>query len=341
MRIDLSRILRRWVPAALLGAALLGGANAWAADDEETKDLALTGDKVCTRCHDETEAYPVLAIGKTKHGTVADERTPTCTSCHGDSKRHIENLREAGETSRPKPDRSFTGQITSAPTEDLVDRYFGRAGKGTPTPAAERNQACLNCHQGGKRIHWQTGPHAARDVACTSCHQVHTQHDKVRDKRTQAEVCFSCHKEQRVQINRPSRHPIKEGKVACSDCHNVHGTAGEKLLVRDNVNDTCYSCHMEKRGPFIHSHQPVTEDCTICHNPHGTVNDNLLKKRAPFLCQQCHEPTSHRGNVPAINNSTGTSGGGILLARGCVNCHTNIHGSNNPANVSTSRSLRR
>ena len=51
------------------------------ADDRKPKDLALKGDAVCTRCHDETESYPVLAIAKTRHGTVADGRAPTCTSC--------------------------------------------------------------------------------------------------------------------------------------------------------------------------------------------------------------------------------------------------------------------
>jgi DmsE family decaheme c-type cytochrome len=318
MRVDLSSI-RRWVPAALFGAALLGSATAWAAE-EERKDVVLTGDAVCTRCHDEGEEKPVLSIGKTKHGTVADSRTPTCTSCHGESPTHIN--KPEGVSERPKPDVDFT--------------------KSSTTPAVERNQVCLNCHQGGKRIHWQTGPHAARDVACSSCHEVHTQHDKVRDKQNQAEVCFACHKEQRVQINRPSRHPIKEGKVACSDCHQPHGTAGEKLMVRDSVNETCYTCHMEKRGPFVRSHQPVTDDCSICHNPHGTVNDNLLKQRAPFLCQQCHEPTGHRGAIPAVTPGNGGSGGGVTLGRGCLNCHTQIHGTNNPFNdTTTGRALRR
>ena len=320
MRVD-SRSLRQWMPAALLSVFLLGGASAWAADDaDEKKDIVLTGDAVCTRCHDEGEAKPVLSIGKTKHGTVADSRTPTCTSCHGESPTHIN--KPEGVAERPAPDVNFI--------------------QGSTTPIAERNQACLNCHQGGKRIHWQTNLHAARDVACTSCHEVHTQHDKVRDKQMQAEVCFSCHKEQRAQINRPSRHPIKEGKVACSDCHNPHGTAGEKMLVRDSVVETCYTCHMEKRGPFVRSHQPVTDDCTICHNPHGTVNDNLLKQRSPFLCQQCHEPTGHRGGIPSVVPGTGTSGGGATLGRGCLNCHTQIHGSNNPFNdTTTGRALRR
>ena len=45
--------------------------------------------------------------------------------------------------------------------------------------------------------------------------------------------------------------------MTCSDCHNAHGSAGPMLMVRDSVNETCYTCHMEKRGPFVRNHQPV------------------------------------------------------------------------------------
>ena len=326
--------------ALLVGAAASSGALG---QEKERKDLVLKGDAQCTRCHDAGDDYPVLSIGRTKHGVVADSRTPTCTSCHGASETHMNKPADAKE--RPKPTRTFGGNLARPSASDaaMVDRYFGVAGRQSTTPVEERNQACLNCHQGGKRIHWTSGAHANRDVACTSCHQIHTQHDKVRDKVTQSDVCFACHKEQRSQIHRPSRHPIIEGKVACSDCHNPHGTAGEKMLVRDNVNDTCYTCHMEKRGPFVRTHQPVQENCAICHNPHGSTTDNLLKTRAGLLCQQCHEPTQHRGALPGFNagNSNASRNVGLTAGRACLNCHTNIHGTNNPANVSNERTFRR
>jgi DmsE family decaheme c-type cytochrome len=302
--------------AAALAAAGLALASAAQAQDAARKDLVLTGDAQCTRCHDQSDDTPVLAIGKTRHGVRADGRTPTCTSCHGASETHVNKPADAKE--RPQPDRMF--------------------GRLSPTPVETLNQSCLACHQGGKRIHWQIGPHAARDVACTSCHQVHTGHDKARDRALQVETCTACHKEQRAQVSRPSRHPMPEGKVVCTDCHNPHGTAGPKMLVRDSVNDTCVTCHMEKRGPFVRTHQPVQEDCSICHNPHGTTTPYLLKARSPFLCQQCHEPTSHRGNIGSL---TGTSTSANAIARGCLNCHTQIHGTNNPANIGNQRTLRR
>jgi DmsE family decaheme c-type cytochrome len=313
---------RQYLAFAALLAGLTLPLAAPAQDKPARKDMVLKGDAVCTRCHDETEEYPVLSIGKTKHGTVADGRTPTCTSCHGESPTHVNKPADAKE--RPLPDRMF--------------------GKKSPTPVESRNEACLTCHQGGKRIHWDRSAHAAADVACTSCHQIHTQHDKVRDKLTQTEVCFTCHKEQRAQLRRPSRHPILEGKVACSDCHNPHGTAGPKQLVRDTVNDTCYTCHMEKRGPFVRSHEPVQEDCTICHNPHGTTTPALLKVRPPFLCQSCHQPSSHHATVPLDNVVGGgnpSTNQAVIMARGCVNCHTQIHGSNNAAETGSGRGFRR
>jgi len=312
----------RWMALAL-ALSVAGIAAAQEPAKAPRKDLVLKGDAVCTRCHGPEDDPKLFEIGKTKHGTVADGRTPTCTSCHGVSDTHVN--RPAGVKERPKPERVFNRKST--------------------TPPEVQNQACLACHQGGKRIHWGGSAHATRDTTCVSCHQVHTAHDKVRDKVTQPEVCFACHKEQRAQVNRPSRHPIREGKVACSDCHNPHGSAGPSLLVRDGVNDTCYACHMEKRGPFVRTHQPVQENCAICHNPHGTTTPNLLRQRPPFLCQQCHEPTGHRGQigriaVPGVAGPFGTGTAGTV-ARGCANCHTNIHGTNNPSDLTGERTFRR
>ncbi len=295
--------------------------------NEKAQDLILKGDAKCTGCHDEgdepipsmLELHPsVLSIGKTKHGTQADGRTPTCVNCHGESEKH---LNHKGKDKPPLPDRVFT--------------------KHGQSPASIRNEACISCHQGGNRIHWQSSAHASGDVACNSCHNVHAKKDKVRDKATQSEVCFTCHKEQRSQINKPSHHPVPEGKMACSSCHNVHGD-NPKQMVRGSVNETCYTCHMEKRGPFVHNHQPVSEDCGICHNPHGTTTPNLLKTRPPFLCQECHASSGHpqqaAGLPTARTTSTSLMG---TVGRGCLNCHTNIHGGNSTVNSATAGRFRR
>jgi DmsE family decaheme c-type cytochrome len=315
-------LLHGFVVLLLAAFVLPGAAFAQASgDEEEYEDLALTGDNVCTRCHDDADDPNLMKIGRTKHGTRADGRTPTCTSCHGESRAHLDNP-DGGDV-RPLPDIIFA--------------------KHSQNSVEQRNASCVDCHKGGQQMHWAGSIHNARDVACVSCHTMHTDHDPVLTKKTQPQVCFECHKDKRAQISKPYRHPIEEGFMACSDCHNTHGTAGPKLMKRDTVVDTCYQCHMEKRGPFIWNHQPVTEDCTICHNPHGTTVARMLKVRPPFLCQQCHEQ-GHRTNLAEVGPA-GTGGFGnrpnFTMGRACLNCHTNIHGGNNPTNNSASRSFRR
>ena len=276
------------------------------------KDIVLKGDAACTVCHDEADAPELLAIGKTRHGTRADSRTPTCTGCHGTSKDHIDYK---GSAKPPKPDVTFGAKTISS--------------------ADARNGACQECHtKDAKRSHWEGSIHQTRDVTCAACHKIHQPKDAVSDKRKQSETCFTCHKEQRAQANKPSHHPVIEGKMACSDCHNVHGSAGPSLMTRDSVVETCYTCHMEKRGPFVRNHQPVSEDCSICHNSHGTNAEAMLKSRPPFLCQTCHTP--HGAIQPSV--ATGPisypgwwSGSAVTQGRSCMNCHTQVHGSNNPS----------
>jgi DmsE family decaheme c-type cytochrome len=208
-----------------------------------------------------------------------------------------------------------------------------------------RSAQCLTCHKGTARTNWEGSQHQNNQLACNSCHVVHSPTDKVRERKMQTEVCFTCHKEQRADTHKISTHPIDAGKVVCSDCHNPHGSVGPKLLKKNTVTETCFTCHAEKRGPFVFEHQPVIEDCTNCHTPHGSNITPLLKSRAPFLCQECHDG-AHASATPVGPNAAGYQGGlstinaagnGALypsvnnVGNACLNCHRQIHGSNSPA----------
>jgi DmsE family decaheme c-type cytochrome len=306
------RIISALAAAGVCLFALLGTAHA--AKDAEASS-------VCLGCHEEHQQQ----MAKSAHAVAADARTPTCVSCHGASAKHAEN-----------------------PAEVKPDKRFIRAGA---LRGNDASAVCLSCHEkDAKRTLWATSAHPSADVSCTSCHKLHVNNDKVLAKATQAAVCYTCHQGPRAQANLASRHPIAEGKVICSDCHAVHGSAGPKLAKRDSTNDTCYTCHAEKRGPFVHQHQPVAEDCASCHNPHGSSIAAMLKARAPILCQQCHTPhvaggVGALGGQPGVfppavsgqgqSEVTATSGGkntvNIWQGRSCLNCHTQVHGSNNPA----------
>jgi DmsE family decaheme c-type cytochrome len=188
-------------------------------------------------------------------------------------------------------------------------------------------------------------------VACTDCHNPHPDaninklanisHTSIqRAQRLPMSVdepnaCYKCHQEQFAQSHMPSHHPILEGKMTCSDCHDPHGRA-ERNLRADTVNMVCYKCHADKQGPFVHQHAPVEEDCSICHNPHGTVANNLLHQPVTFLCLRCH--TGHR-SPPSDHFGMGTSDIDNLpyqravLFTDCTQCHSQVHGSDLPSQL--------
>lgn len=186
----------------------------------------LAGNAVCMHCHDENEQKPLLSVLKTRHGVSADKRAPTCQGCHGLSDKHIHN--EAGTKVRSKPDITYGPKAVSS----------------TET----QTETCLDCHRGGKRMHWDGSQHQSRTITCANCHTLHTPNDRVLSKVTQSEVCFDCHKEQRAQTHRIiSTHPLDAGKMSCSDCHNPHGSVAEKLLVKTRSMKPV-SCAMPRNG---------------------------------------------------------------------------------------------
>ena len=197
----------------VVALGLVLAVQAQEAKKEAPKDLVLKGDAKCTRCHDAEDEYPVLAIAKTRHGVNADQRTPTCTSCHGDSENHINKPADAKE--RPKPDRIFKRNNDTTPPNVQV-------------------AACLTCHQGGNRIHFQGSGHERSQLSCASCHTVHAARDQVLVKETQAGVCFTCHKEKRAQIFGFSTHPLRTGWMTCSSCHQPHGSVSEFNLIQQH-----------------------------------------------------------------------------------------------------------
>jgi len=286
--------------------------------------------ETCGECH----SAHIVQINHHKHGQKVDLRTPFaaqgCETCHGPGETHVINI--------------------LAESDDMggLIAYSGE----NPSPPDKQNEMCRGCHQGGSFLHWQASIHESEDLSCTSCHTVHKP-DQVRERTTQAEVCFGCHQDIRAQTFRASRHPIREGKVICGDCHNPHGSAGPAALEQLTVNENCYTCHAEKRGPFLWEHFPVSEDCTLCHNVHGSNHAALLNRQGPQLCQQCHSRISglSGGDGGGHGNGSGSGGGGgsnhvrrLLdftdpdLARGrfivgenCLNCHRQVHGSNHPS----------
>jgi len=145
--------------------------------------------------------------------------------------------------------------------------------------------------------------------------------------RSEETVCYQCHADVRAQFQLPIHHPVPEGDMACSDCHDPHKGSifrggGTDLL---SQNEMCLRCHPAERGPFVFEHQALREGCTTCHNPHGSINDKLLVDRDSNLCLRCHF-VQNTGTAIFIGGSDHT----LRLQQGTcwtAGCHEAVHGS--------------
>jgi DmsE family decaheme c-type cytochrome len=257
------------------------------------------GAKVCLTCHTSQatafEKTLMGRIGKTQKGKF------DCENCHGPGSAHVKAGGGRG-----------VGGIISFRPEDQA------------RTAEENNGICLGCHEKGDRTYWNGSTHETRGLMCTNCHTVMKAVSRKHQLKTAVEpdTCFQCHKDRRAQMARSSHMPLREGKIVCSDCHNPHGSTTEALLRADSINDNCYKCHAEKRGPFLFEHAPVRENCTNCHVPHGSVNEFLLRIPRQRLCATCHGIGHGLTSGPLAVQSMG---------RSCQNCHTAVHGTNSPS----------
>ena len=298
--------------AGLLCSLVFGAAAA-----AEAGGYTKEGADTCLGCHSDDAAFQVTAVLKSKHGVKSDKRTPfaglQCEACHGPGAKHA----EGGDPS-------------------LINSLKPNS----PQSAEDRSKVCMNCHQGNTRTSWHGSTHDSNGLACGSCHKVHAVRDPVLATVSQPDVCYKCHQRVRSDFLKSSAHPVRFGKMACNDCHAPHGSNASALLNKPTLNQTCFTCHAEKRGPFLWEHAPAAEDCALCHHPHGSVYPVRLKKNPPLLCQQCHSVAGHPALArtgAALPGGSSAASAGFLLAGGCINCNSQVHGSNHPSGAKLMR----
>jgi len=300
-----------------VGLAALAGVNA------QAQSGGYAGEKVCLGCHTQENAH----YSETGHASAFranpanDLERRGCEACHGPGAAHAKS----------SGDKSLIVGFT---------RSWG-------TPPDQQASQCLSCHSGGNRMHWPGSIHASNQLSCADCHNPMMKGSAagLLVRPTINEVCQNCHRQQRSEFMKRSHMPLPEGKMSCVDCHNPHGTVTRPLLKTDNVNSLCYSCHAEKRGPFLWEHAPVRENCLNCHSPHGSNQDKLLASPRPQLCQQCHGQLFHPSTLWNVNQTipgAAALGGAAapsprVMGRSCLQCHSQVHGSNHPAGTRLQR----
>ena len=320
----------------LVGACATGSVRERILTLPTIEGASQVGDKECAGCHEGVQK----AFAATVHGRLAEFETMGgtrgCEACHGPGSLHA--------------------------AEGDTEKIFNFAALN----ADQASAICLKCHSSESLMQWHGNMHAMADVACSDCHMIHQGAQPVYKslKQTEPGLCYSCHQDYQAKASFPSHHPIKEGKMVCTSCHEAHGSAAKGLLKTDErPNDLCLNCHARHQGPFVFEHAPVQEDCGICHDPHGSVADNLLKQSEPFLCLQCHESHFHatrtgsstwpgntafdgtalNGAVPAagsqptadtrvgFTNSHGADAWAEAFGTKCTVCHSKVHGSDLPS----------
>lgn len=300
-----------WALVLLAGATWASGPAVQAEGEAAGKKAEPVGAETCLSCHADKGSFKHNLHSRALLNAKGIDFSQSCEACHG------------------------PGSLHAGASGDKGNPDFFTIGNPSALKPADASATCLQCHEGGKRMHWQGSAHDMKDVSCVNCHGMHADganggKSPLLKAKSPSDSCYRCHAEKKAQIRKSGHMPLVEGKMGCSGCHNPHGSPAEKLLARGNVAETCFRCHQDKRGPFLWDHAPAREGgCSTCHDPHGSHNEKMLVTRSPLLCQRCHVGGRHPAT--AYGFSMGDRISNRLAYKGCVNCHFQVHGTNHPS----------
>ena len=202
-------------------------------------------------------------------------------------------------------------------------------------------ETCALCHEKTVKD-FSTSTHFKISIAdpkvegegCESCHGPGSLHvdgegdkSKIMNPVKDPKACYRCHIEQKMEFSLEYHHPVPEGRISCSDCHELHKGEAKpwSATSAEGRNELCFECHPDKKGPYVYPHSAIDEGCTVCHSVHGSINDKMLVMRDSTLCLQCHAQPDY----PTIGRNN-HSGATRVQAGACFSggCHVDVHGSN-------------
>ena len=166
-----------------------------------------------------------------------------------------------------------------------------------------------------------------------------------------SEECSTCHQDLTDHFGSSTHAKLHaEGtnaqEIGCESCHgpgSLHVESGGALFTIENPGrnpETCFACHLDKRGEFAlpHAHPVAHGDmsCSDCHDPHegpATYGGGTQLASVTDTCLQCHsaqrgpfvfEHEASREGCLVCHNPHGSVNAKMLKARNatlCLQCH--------------------
>ena len=234
-----------------------------------------------------------------------------------------------------------------------------------PVLARADHEACDLCHGDITEIYEPSAHGAAHETGdedaatCSDCHGTHG--ILAADDEAAAvypfqlpATCGQCHADeilaQRHAIPVPEAYQryvesvhgrglLRSGllvSATCNDCHASHAvfpSSDERSLInRDNVADTCGTCHQgilreyqqSVHGQLLSEGDPAVPACTVCHSTHSIPRafEPGFIASAVSECGNCHAEMldTYRGTLHGKANALGYTD-----IAACSSCHTPHH----------------
>ena len=161
--------------------------------------------------------------------------------------------------------------------------------------------------------------------------------------------CIQCHEEITNSFHDATHAKLiapgdNAKNIGCESCHgagSLHSKEGGALHTIINPTkhpETCFQCHLDKRGEFAlpHTHPAGKVSCSDCHDPHSgdaVVGGGTKIASTNATCLKCHEAQrgpfvfeheALRENCVTCHNPHGTVNDKMLKSRNqtlCLQCH--------------------
>jgi cytochrome b subunit of formate dehydrogenase len=239
----------------------------------------------------------------------------------------------AGVEPGPRPGLFVPAQTFSGSPHEALACIDCHAEAATLPHAAQlpRPDCTTSCHSVereayGASAHAQAGISQEQLPDCITCHGGHDVLDtEDRQSRTHplnmVKICGDCHQQHQVNGNgaKPVRAPVAtylasvHGRAVtraglavaatCADCHGYHNvrpsTDPQSLVHRENVADTCGSCHLgieeiynqSIHGELLAQGDPEAPVCTSCHTAHAITRTDVPAFMRDIVaeCGDCHD----------------------------------------------------